>query len=490
MTIANIITLLRLFLLPVIIYLFSLQTALASLSAVLLFFLIILSDVLDGYVARRRHEITKFGSFLDPVSDKIIIYVLLLVFSLKNNFWLIPLAIFFLRDSSVTFHRFIAAKNDLEIKDDPYRKARNIFQYTFLFFLLLENFLTYTYTDSFYMALTQFAILLFVVLAVVYSIFSTFYYFINVIRGIRKKIKVGREIKHERMVILANKKSRGYHDAYRRRLLNKFVKKRKAKISFLSVRKKNMFSGITNKIQNFEQVVIAGGDGSFESALNHQPFYKKSLGFFPLGAGNAFYSYFYKGNRFEYLRSRFLFQEMELDVLELEWEKGKRQTLFAAIGADSEVPRLAKERTQHGMFDYIGASWRGWVKGKADYEFKVKINGKDYNWENCMNISFGKIPYYGYGIRAFPKKIPPHDGKVYGVASVNPHSLFWNKPIRLWGLLLTTLGINKAPSLVFNGKTILIKSEVPFPIQAGGEYLGYSNWVKVTVKRKQKVLMI
>ena len=72
--------------------------------------------------------------------------------------------------------------------------------------------------------------------------------------------------------------------------------------------KKNMYENIEQKIKDDQQIIIAGGDGSFESALNYKPFWKKRLGFFPLGAGNAFYSYFYKGKRFEYLRSWFQFR--------------------------------------------------------------------------------------------------------------------------------------------------------------------------------------
>lgn len=487
---ANLITLLRIALLPVIIYLIYQNDTFSSLLAVILLFLVVLSDVLDGYIARRRHEITKFGSFLDPVSDKVIIYALLTVFTLKTFFLLIPLSFFLLRDISVTYLRFIAAKNDLEIEKDPYRRCKNIFQYAFVFFLLLGKFFEYYYTDSFQMAITEGLILLFVSLAVIYSIASTLYYSVKVVKGMQKKVKMGKEIKSEKMVILANKKSRGYRDSYRRRLLKKFAKRRKAELVLLSVTQKDMFQGISSRIKKFKHIVIAGGDGSFESALNYEPFHEMSLGFFPLGAGNAFYSYFYKGKRFEYLHSKFKFRVMELDILELEWEKGSRQTLFAGIGIDSEVPRLMKKRTQNGFLNYIAGCWKGWVRGKADYDLTVKIDGKEYQWNNCMNISFGKIPYYGYGIRAFPRKIPHSDGNVYGLASVNPHSLFWNKPVRLWGLFMTSLGVSKAPSLEFNGKEILVKSEVPFPVEAGGEFLGYSSWIKIMVKRKQKVLTV
>ncbi len=41
--------------------------------AVLLFFLMAVSDALDGYLARHRGQITKLGTFLDPLADKLLI---------------------------------------------------------------------------------------------------------------------------------------------------------------------------------------------------------------------------------------------------------------------------------------------------------------------------------------------------------------------------------------------------------------------------------
>ena len=73
---------------------------------------------------------------------------------------------------------------------------------------------------------------------------------------------------------------------------------------------------------------------------------------------------------------------------------------------------------------------------------------------------------------------------------MNTHSPYWNKILRGWTMLLTQIGFTKSPLVPIKGKKILIKSDKPFPLQAGGEYLGETKWVKLKVVRKQKVLMI
>lgn len=488
---ANLITFLRLILLPIILVLLLNNTPLSSFISLLLFLLIILSDLLDGYVARRQHVISKFGSFLDPISDKLIVYALLLLFSVKDNWLLIILGLFLFRDLVVTYFRFLAAKNDLEIKEYVHRKLNIFFQYALIGSLLFRDFCGYpAWAESFYAALAAILVILLSLIAAFFSIGSLTYYGTCLTKGIQVKVKLGRELPIQPMLILANPRSRGYRDLYRRRLLKRFARKRKAEIVYLDTDKKDLFQSVANKIKKFKSIIIAGGDGTFESALNSPLLARKRLGFFPLGAGNAFYSYFYRGKRFEYLRSRFQFSETDLDILELAWENGKRKTLFAGIGIDAEVLRLAKERTTQGFLDYLGGCCRGWMRGQGHYDLNIKLDGKEYSWKNCVNLNFAKVPFYGYNVRSFPGRITPSDGLVYGLANVNPHAAIWNKPARLWGLILANLGINRAPLLEFQAKMVEINSETPFSIQAGGEYIGYSSWLKVKVVRKQKVLVI
>lgn len=69
----NMLTLLRVVLIPVFVGLFYYPTTRSNMIAALVFIIAALTDLLDGYLARKLKQTTKFGAFLDPVADKIIV---------------------------------------------------------------------------------------------------------------------------------------------------------------------------------------------------------------------------------------------------------------------------------------------------------------------------------------------------------------------------------------------------------------------------------
>ncbi|MDT8318010.1 MAG: CDP-diacylglycerol--glycerol-3-phosphate 3-phosphatidyltransferase [bacterium] len=88
MNLPNILTLLRIALLPF--FLFFLVGG--NYGAALIVFLIAsISDALDGFIARKFHQITEFGKFLDPAADKLFLLSTFITFYLLD---LIPLWFF------------------------------------------------------------------------------------------------------------------------------------------------------------------------------------------------------------------------------------------------------------------------------------------------------------------------------------------------------------------------------------------------------------
>ena len=491
MNIANLISLFRAAILPVVLYLVYQETVIASAWAFILLCLALVSDVLDGYVARRRRERSKIGSFLDPFADKLLIGGLLLAYTIWGSFWWTALLILVVRDVIAGTIRWYAAQDEVVLEKWLSGKVVTYPQFVLLLVLVLRDLLRYDL--SFLPNLTQAmdsVVFLVTIIVVGLTVLSVIEYSARYFKGLGRRIRKGRKLKQEKMVVLVNKRSSGYKNRYRRRLLRKFAKKRNARILYLP-RTENMYKGIEKLIPDADHIIIAGGDGSFESALSYKPFHKKSLGFFPLGAGNAYYSYFYIGKRFEYLRSRFRFQEMPLDILELHSPHGKVQTTFVAAGVDAAVMGAAKDdRTKNGLRDYLKASWRVFWGLDINFNFTCKVGRKTHELENCVNFTISKIPYYGFSIRSILGKIRATDGNAYGLAVVNTHSPIFNKPLRIWAFLLAAMHLNKSPLVPFKGRTFEIRSDTKFPIQAGGEYIGMTKWMKVKVLRKQKVLVI
>lgn len=71
MNIANFLTILRLVLLPLLIYLMIVEGEGVRIWSGLLFLFMFSTDILDGYLARRLNIVTKLGRILDPLADKL-----------------------------------------------------------------------------------------------------------------------------------------------------------------------------------------------------------------------------------------------------------------------------------------------------------------------------------------------------------------------------------------------------------------------------------
>ncbi len=89
MNLPNLLTLLRIVLVPVFALLYLMPGGTLYHWAGLLFGLAAFTDWLDGYLARRLGQTTRFGAFLDPVADKLIVVTaLILLIGQHANLWL------------------------------------------------------------------------------------------------------------------------------------------------------------------------------------------------------------------------------------------------------------------------------------------------------------------------------------------------------------------------------------------------------------------
>ena len=92
-----------------------------------LFFIVGLSDILDGKIARSRNQITEFGKLLDPIADKAMLATASIGASLLGmlSWWVT--AIFLIREVAVTILRFAVIKNGV-ISASKGAKLKTFFQ--------------------------------------------------------------------------------------------------------------------------------------------------------------------------------------------------------------------------------------------------------------------------------------------------------------------------------------------------------------------------
>ncbi|CAN5262843.1 CDP-diacylglycerol--glycerol-3-phosphate 3-phosphatidyltransferase [soil metagenome] len=110
---ANIITVVRMLLAPVFIYLLltdaGADTYLRYIAAAL-FIVAILTDFVDGRLARGRNLVTDAGKLLDPIADKVLIGGALVALSILGELpWWVTIVIM-VREVGVTVHRLVLAR--------------------------------------------------------------------------------------------------------------------------------------------------------------------------------------------------------------------------------------------------------------------------------------------------------------------------------------------------------------------------------------------
>ena len=111
MTTASKITLVRVALIPVYMVLMYLSGGVANgymYGALALFIIASVTDFLDGYIARKYHQVSDFGKFLDPLADKLLTIAAMAMFCEWGSFPAWALMIVLTREFAVSGLRMVA----------------------------------------------------------------------------------------------------------------------------------------------------------------------------------------------------------------------------------------------------------------------------------------------------------------------------------------------------------------------------------------------
>lgn len=129
MTLPNILTILRIALIPFFLYFLLSNVPTHRFYALLIFLAATFTDFLDGYLARRLNQDTALGRFLDPFADKALVIACLIVFLYLDPalpIWMVLVIIG--RDTLVTLMRYLAIRKGMEVRTTRLGKAKTAFQ--------------------------------------------------------------------------------------------------------------------------------------------------------------------------------------------------------------------------------------------------------------------------------------------------------------------------------------------------------------------------
>lgn len=143
MTLANKLTISRIILTPIFMFFLFTKGVWGKSLALAIFCLASVTDLLDGYIAKRDNQVTDFGKLMDPIADKILILAAFLAFVEMELVpaWMVVIIIF--REAAITGLRVFALTKGKVIPADEggrHKTASQVFSvFAVLLFLIFRE---------------------------------------------------------------------------------------------------------------------------------------------------------------------------------------------------------------------------------------------------------------------------------------------------------------------------------------------------------------
>lgn len=205
MNLPNALTLSRIFLVPLLVVLL-LTGRMAEREAwgLMVFVAAALTDYFDGYLARKRHQVTTLGKLLDPIADKLLISSALISLVALDvaPAWMVVIVIG--REFAVTGLRSIASAEGFTIDASTLGKSKMVSQVFCVGCLIFGK----LYPDSIYVWLGNALLSVVVVLAIV----SMIQYFGRFWSQIDESIKYRQKLAHRRPVRILRRNRKDFGD--------------------------------------------------------------------------------------------------------------------------------------------------------------------------------------------------------------------------------------------------------------------------------------
>jgi len=139
LNVPNLLTVGRIFLIPVFVLVFMEPTPDRSMLAAVIFTVAAVTDLLDGYIARRTGQITNFGKLFDPIADKLLVLSALILLMSVDRVSALVVILIIARELAVTGIRTIAASERFIIAAETTGKYKMALQVVAIVLLILEG---------------------------------------------------------------------------------------------------------------------------------------------------------------------------------------------------------------------------------------------------------------------------------------------------------------------------------------------------------------
>lgn len=141
-SLANKLTLSRIAAIPVILILLAIDSGWSAWLALILFVAAGITDLLDGYMARRDNQVSAIGQFLDPIADKLLVAAVILFLTASgeisgNAIW--PAVVILMREVAVSGLREFLAGVRVSVPVSQLAKWKTFLQIVALTFLIVGH---------------------------------------------------------------------------------------------------------------------------------------------------------------------------------------------------------------------------------------------------------------------------------------------------------------------------------------------------------------
>ena len=140
---ANLLTMIRIAFIPLVMIFMFIPVKWAAWTALILFAIAVLTDFLDGWVARVANQVSPLGRFLDPIADKLLIAAVLFCFMATDriDYWtILPALAILLREMFVSGLREFLAEIQVKLPVTRLAKWKTTFQMIAMGFLIMGDY--------------------------------------------------------------------------------------------------------------------------------------------------------------------------------------------------------------------------------------------------------------------------------------------------------------------------------------------------------------